>query len=202
MTAHIYTILARDVVPGMLHCTRDGKFRELVTGVARAADGISMWGNGWFRCCPLDSTTYVSLPGPSPRELLCTCASYLPWAPNPGDPPTDHWNRERWPECSDPCPVAPNLDPKRGAVRGGLRLWPVGGKRIGLGWSVPTARDLGYHEVSPAVVSSYARRGPVDGWEEGIFMEFFEPPTVPDLPTAIEQRPTPWDPEDVHGVLG
>lgn len=226
MTERIYRIPAREVVPGMLLSTRDGKFRDLVTDTMRAVDGISMWGDGWFRCCPPDRTSSVSLPGPSPRELLCTCCFEVGCG-HMVQASLDGWfceecrigmgwsleanecNREgqreflqhvgRAPGEHDPgCPVAPNLDPERGPIHGGLRLWPVGGTWIAGTWGV--RRRLGVIGGGAAWLNCWRDRSA--SMRDLVLEVFFRPPTVPDLPTALEQRPTPWDPEDVHEVLG
>lgn len=204
MDRPIYRIPAREVVAGMYDATRDGRYRQLVTGIEIGAGGVSMVGPGWSRCCPLDSTTYVSLPGPSPRELLCTCASHLPWAPNPGDPPMDHWNRDRWPECTDPCPVAPNLDPERGPIHGGLRLWPVPVDGYAWEWAehyrlYGTGHPKIFTHMSPDSIEPVCRHG---WWSDRLLAAMYCPPLTPNMPTALERRPTPWDPEDVHEVLG
>lgn len=110
MTA-IYPVFAREVVPGM----------SLAPGWdivdVRREDGeiLIAWRDRDVgdACHYLpDDTVSVILPGPSPRELCCSCVGHG----SDGD------------RCDDPqlhadgCPVAPVT-----GLHGGLRLWPAPG---------------------------------------------------------------------------
>lgn len=123
----IYTISARDVVPGMI---------QPVGGAAWTATTIGGLRKYWqSRPAGLTGIVQVRLPGPSPRELCCTC-----W--RDGLPFEDEWVlasgneheiaklrareiHENTTAHAEDCPVAP-VD----GVHGGMRLWPAGSWRI------------------------------------------------------------------------
>jgi hypothetical protein len=162
----------------------------------------------------------VKLPGPSPRELLCTCL-YTAGCGHQVEASRQGWHcapcgfvrtldlddtaestiieilniKHLDPHRHDTnCPVAPNADRSRGPVHGGLRLWPVGGH-------APHASSAASNAGFRWIVGSEALRqcsleAVLDGQEtlsttDRLVMAFCHPPQQPrDRPA-----PTPWDPE-------
>lgn len=116
MTRRFYTIPAREVVPGMTLLLeggerfideRPGMFNDMLMEMADALEMVR-----------------VRLPGPSPRELLCSCERPVvpeSWTDVWLLPPEQH---------EDSCPVR----------RMRLRLWPPGcAWDEELGWIIPRA---------------------------------------------------------------
>lgn len=211
MSDQIYTIKARKVVPGMQYSCQSLRaprtdddyntipaieYRESddwargtgqpnagpIHDVGFKTDGtMVVWGTGGDPVC-------VRLPGPSPRELLCTCTHYVLHARSEV-PPAGHLPR---------CPVAPNADRVQGPIHGGLRLWPVGGTAWGgpsWGWHLPGGRA-----VSASVLHNIRTMMPDEpdaAYFEGLLVALFEPPTIPD-PDPMRM---PWDPYDPMELL-
>lgn len=178
----IYTIPARDVVPGMF---TEG---ELISRVWRE-DGLC-WAKAMATSIPMgvsDDLEEITLPGPSPRELCCTCV--LRGVDDGRASPDGH--------LLD-CPVAPIE-----GLHGGMRLWPAPagtvtswGSRVGRhGWcgnaggrDEPCPIGVGVDDV--AGLKGWLRRGYDRDLGDVILSAFFYPPAPPaEKPTAPG-----WDP--------
>lgn len=114
----VYTIPARTVVPGMLlPLFRGARVLVVADSLPASLDGktsamagivsIETMGGDHVWCEP-EAMIDIMIPGPSPRELLCSCSSEYIGGPQRSDRPALH-------ELD--CPVR-NLR---------LRLWPVHG---------------------------------------------------------------------------
>lgn len=186
MTMH--KIPAREVVPGMLvGWPRTASLdRYLVTDVKTLPETGITWlemvRETGYAFASRQMVT-VSLPGPSPRQLLCTCAYAIAngvWS----RPPRQHATH---------CLVAPNLDPVLGAVHGGVLLWPVGAKWGGSCWGWDMDNFSCSVERLQRILSGQWHDKPAPGWEQDRALRAFcHPPHIPDSPTELERLPTPW----------
>lgn len=190
-----YRIPAREVVPGMIY------------------QGSRLHGMPWDHCqIAGDKLVTVQLPGPSPRELACTCCPVLCsecldlGAFNPKTADVIGKPCER-PGCrgtykkgrvagADPqqhvdCLVAPV--PSR---HSGMRLWPAPWRGAAWSWDSTPGTDRYLDGKGRPQISTTGLRRVSYGiatdrdWADAMLQCFFLPP-VP----QPERRPTPaWDP--------
>jgi len=172
-----YRIPAREVVPGMLYVHADGSGSTAITAAERRDGGVLLWWGptgGWTE---VDCEVTVQLPGPSPRELACTCRAR-----------GDFWKAAYH---DTGCPVAP-IPGRHGGMR--LRLWPAPWRGVawryeGEGaWMSPHGEN-GYSACVWADELCADRT-----WEGGrsdmILQCFYLPPE----PQPEHREPTPWAP--------
>lgn len=164
MSNRIYTIPAREVVPGLLWVV-DSVPRP-VTAVRLSADNRAdiawrsdKWGIDLTSTVQPDTELCIQLPGPSPRELLCDC-----W---PG--PDDRLFSDPWAQHPYDCPVHD--------LR--LRLWPVGAtwnSELEC-WSVPLPGHAVPQHIWPNLLAPMLE--PLAANYEGMVSAFCEPEVRP-----------------------
>jgi hypothetical protein len=187
----IYTVHAGDVVPGMGYedqiVVRVWRERDDPPDMVRGQLGPGRLGGFKFRAA---HAMVVSLPGPSPRKLCCTCPKDEGllrrgprlWYP-PADAPLDAHVAG--------CPVAP-----RPGLHCGMRLWPAPWK--GCAWGIATTKVDGQDHFDGWVSESLGRIEPhnltapetlMPAERDPVLMCFYHPPSA-----TFEPRPRdPWD---------
>lgn len=191
-TRPIYRIPAREVVPGMILCCRE--FCWPVTAV----------GHGWLEVLNEDPRRFVirkagvatvQLPGPSPRELACTCcvihlAAALDARGRPADAgPEDAIRLMAVADHQSDCPVAPVP-----GKHGGLRLWPAPWRGQSWQWTeyggwvaLDERRTAG---IFPVYTEDLMADPSAPGAGDVILQCFYLPPE----PQPERREPTPWAP--------
>src|SRR5690606_8019212 len=131
-----YRVRARDVVPGMLvqgqAVTRVWRDADDPPDMVRGKLGDGHLGGFKFRA---DTLVEVQLPGPSPRELCCTCSTewstleqHARLTPCSVTEAARAFKTRTPHDHASTCPVAPT------ARHGGMRLWPVGATSYDAKW--------------------------------------------------------------------